>query len=310
MGLFMQKGEVHPESMKTVAFLGLGAMGSRMAARLLDAGHAVVAYNRSPGPAEALRAKGATLASTPREALADVDVALSMLTDDGASRSVWTHPETGGLAGVKAGTVIIESSTLSPAWVRELGDTVDRAGATLVEAPVVGSTPQAEAGQLSFLCGGQGTVVDGIRPLLGTMGTAVFHVGEVGLGTVVKLAVNASLAVQVAALGELLAVVQRQGVELARAVEILGSMPTAAPALKGIAGLILAGDHAPRFPVQLVAKDLGYAAAMAAQVDTPVPTTQAVRDLYERAIQAGLGDRNLSAVAELFNQKVADATPG
>ena len=140
--------------MSKVAFLGLGAMGSRMAANLLKAGHAVTVWNRSPAAAEALVASGARKASSPMAAAESADFVFAMVCDDDASQNVWLDSTNGALAGMHPGAVAIESSTLTPEWIRELSEHFRAKGISLLDAPVSGSRPQAEAAQLVYLIGG------------------------------------------------------------------------------------------------------------------------------------------------------------
>lgn len=279
----------------SVGFLGLGQMGRRMAARLLAAGHTVRAYNRSPNAGDSLRAKGATICLTPAEAASGADVVLSIVTDDAAARSVWLAPDTGALSTIRPGAIVIESSTVTPGWVSNLAQAVEGRGAYFLDAPVAGSTPQAEAGQLAFLVGGEAERVDAVRDLLMTMGKAVLHVGPAGHGAVFKLLVNALFATQVATMAELLRAAQVQGLEPSRVVDLLSKMPVSSPAAVGVASLMVANDHAPRFPVDLVAKDLGYAAELADEM----PMSVAARERYTAASDAGDGAANLSAVGRL-----------
>ncbi len=195
--------------MSTVAVLGLGAMGRRMAKKLLEAGHDVVAYNRTGERARALEAEGATRAESPREAAARSDIVIGMVTDDDASRAVWLDANTGAIGGLREGAVAIESSTLTSAWVRELADAVTARGAGFLDAPVVGSRPQAEAGQLIYCVGGAAETLNKARGGLSAMGAAIHHVGPVAAGIATKLAVNALFGIQVAALGEMLGMVRK-----------------------------------------------------------------------------------------------------
>ncbi|MEM7786339.1 MAG: NAD(P)-dependent oxidoreductase [Bacteroidota bacterium] len=196
----------------TVSILGLGAMGARMAARLLAAGHAVNVWNRTPERAAPLVDAGARLGASPRDAASGAEVVISMVTDDAAARAVWTGPE-GAVFGLGPGAVAVESSTLTPAAVAELAEAVTEAGAVFLDAPVAGSRPQAEAGALVYLVGGDAQAVERVRPLFDVLGGAVHHVGPTGQGAAVKLAVNALFATQVAAVAELLAMLQASGVD-------------------------------------------------------------------------------------------------
>ena len=283
----------------SVSILGLGAMGSRMAARLLAAGHAVTVYNRTAGRAEPLREQGAAVAATPREAAAAADVVLAMVRDDDASRAMWSGSE-GALFGLREGAVAVECSTLTPERVREWAERVRATGAGAVEAPVVGSRPQAEAGSLGVLVGASADDLARVRPVLDVIGGAVHLVGEPGEAAVMKLAVNALFAVQVAAVAEALACARRSGLDPARAAEVLGALPVTSPAAKGAMAAMLAGQFAPLFPIDLVQKDLRYAAESAGSVGADVPMARAAGDVFARAAEAGHGALNITGVARLF----------
>jgi 3-hydroxyisobutyrate dehydrogenase len=155
--------------MSKVAFLGLGAMGSRMAANLLKAGHE-------------LAASGAKAAATPREAAEGNDFIIAMVSNDEVSRRVWLDGSNGALAGAKAGAIAIESSTLTPAWVDELGRVTSQVGVTLLDAMVSGSTPQAESAQLVFLVGDDAESLKRAEPLLKALGSSIQHAGPEGCG--------------------------------------------------------------------------------------------------------------------------------
>ena len=284
----------------TVAFLGLGAMGARMAAHVLDAPDtALTVWNRSPERAAPLTERGATVAATPREAAAGAEVVVAMVTDDEASRAVWTGPD-GALAGLGTGAVAVEASTLTPAWVRELGAAAAAAGGRFTDAPVLGSRPQADAAALVTVAGGDAAALGAARPVVDAYSGAVHHVGAVGAGAAIKLAVNALFGVQVAAVAELLAVLRAEGLDEARAVEVLGAVPVTSPAARGAMGAIAARAYAPLFPIDLVEKDLGYAAATAAAHGSDVPTTAGARVAFQRAQAAGHGGTNITGVAQVF----------
>ena len=282
----------------TVSILGLGAMGARMAARLLDAGHTVTVWNRTPERAAPLVAAGARVGASPRDAASGADIVVSMVTDDDASRAVWTGPE-GALAGLATGAVAVESSTLSPAWTTDLAASVRDAGATFLDAPVAGSRPQADAGALIYLVGGDAEAVERVRPVFEVLGGAVHHVGPVGQGAAIKLAVNALYAVQVAAVAEQLAMLRAAGVDEARAAEVLGATPVASPAAVGAMGAIVARRFDPLFPIDLVEKDLRYAVAASRAGGAEAPVTEAARAVFGRAQEAGLGGDNITGVAQL-----------
>lgn len=282
-----------------VAVLGLGAMGSRMATRLLAAGHAVTVWNRTPAAAAPLQALGATVAATPRQAVAQTEVVLSMVRDDEASLAVWLGEPDGALAAMQAGAVAIECSTLSLPRAQTLAEAARSQGVTLLDAPVSGSRAQADAGQLLFLVGGDAPVFERVQPLLGVLGAGAQHVGPAGHGALAKLATNALLGLQVAALAELMPWLRQQGADVPRLLQALGRTSVWAPVGGYLAGSMLAGDHRPQFPVELMVKDLGYVAALAGE-PADAPLLSAVRSVFQRGVAQGLGDQNMTAVARLY----------
>ena len=287
--------------MTHIAVLGLGAMGARMATRLIAAGHDVCVYNRTAERAAPLQQLGARIARSPRDAAEQADIVIAMVTDDAASRALWLDKETGALAALGTGALAIESSTLTPAWVSDLAAAAAARGVGFLDAPVAGSRPQAEAGQLIYLVGGAAPDLERAKPVLAVLGGAIHHVGPVGQGTAMKLAVNAFFGVQVAAMGEVLGLLRRAGVATDAAAEILGALPVTSPALKGIAGLMAARNFAPLFPIDLVAKDFHYIAAAAQAAGADLPVAAAAGDVFTRAKDAGLGGDNIAGVVQLFD---------
>ncbi|HET7873930.1 MAG TPA: NAD(P)-dependent oxidoreductase, partial [Methylomirabilota bacterium] len=179
--------------MATLGFVGLGAMGSRLATRLMAAGHTVVGYNRTAEKARALVAAGLRLERTPRAVAEATDTVFSMITDDAALRAVAVGPE-GVVAGLRSGAVWVEMSTVGPAVVRELGDAVAARGAAILDVPVSGSTITVEQGTASFQVGGDPKALDRVRPYLAAMGSGgVTHVGPLGLAKTMKVATNLGL---------------------------------------------------------------------------------------------------------------------
>ncbi|MFC3077779.1 NAD(P)-dependent oxidoreductase [Phenylobacterium terrae] len=280
-----------------VAVMGLGAMGARMARRLMESGHEVTVWNRSDGPADALAAAGARRAASPAEAVADAEVALGMVRDDGASRSVWLDTEHGALRALRADAVAIESSTVTPAWVRELAGACASRRIALLDAPVLGSRGQAEAGALIHLVGGTAAALSAATPVLAALGQAAHHMGPSGAGAAAKLLVNSLLGIQVAALAELLGAAPRLGLDPRRFVAVLGETPPCSPAARAAAQGMLAHAFAPAFPIDLLEKDFAYLLVMAGQA---LPMSDAARSVFERAKAQGLAGKNMTAVAELY----------
>ena len=286
--------------MAKIGFLGLGAMGSRMAWALLRAGHAVTVWNRTAGRDEELVARGAFRAATPRDAVAGAEFTISMVRDDEAAREVWLAPGTGAVSGLKPGCVALECSTVTPGWIETLAHACGDAGAEFLDAPVAGSRPQAEAGQLIFLVGGAPATLARAQPVLEAMGGAVHHAGPVGSGAKVKLAVNAMLGIQIAAVAELVGWLGKQQVDLAQALRIIGATPVASPAARLAADSMLAGAFAPLFPIELMAKDLGYLVATGAASAASTPMAEAAAAVFDRGIRDGHGEAHATAVARLY----------
>jgi 3-hydroxyisobutyrate dehydrogenase len=207
---------------------------------------------------------------------------------------VWLDPLTGAAAALAPEAIAIECSTLSPAWMAELAAALP---VRLVDAPVAGSRPQAEAGQLVFMAGGSEAAIERVRPLLLHMGGAVHVVGASGAGSWLKLAVNGLFGIQVVAMAEQLSLLRAAGLDLGVALAALKTMPVLSPAACGAGALMLAANYAPQAPVDLIAKDLACALAASAQV---LPLTQTAEARYQAARQAGLGNENLVAVAKLY----------
>jgi 3-hydroxyisobutyrate dehydrogenase len=290
--------------MQKVAFLGLGVMGSRMVARLLDGGMRVTAWNRRPDRAEPLRARGATIAASPRDAVWDADVVISMVADDEASRVVWLG-EGGALAGARTDAVAIECSTLSPGWVLNLAERAREAGVAFLDAPVTGSRPQAESGELLFLIGGDREAVERVRPVLRPMSRDVVHLGPVGSGARMKLVNNVTSAVQASALAEALAFIEACGLEPTAAMSVLTDGAPGSPLVKTLAPRMMLRDYDVNFQLSLMRKDVVYAIAEARRCGVELGTGAAARGLLDAAVAAGFGESDFSAIAEAVPGKPA-----
>jgi 3-hydroxyisobutyrate dehydrogenase len=283
--------------MTKVAFLGLGAMGSRMAKNILATGFDLAVWNRSEAAAKTLEAQGAISAKSPKEAAEGADVVVAMLTDDKASESVWTS----ALTGMKKGAVAVEMSTLTPAWVAELAQRAEAAGVKLLDAPVSGSRPQAEAKALVIMTGGDAAAYEAAKPVLAAMG-APHHVGPTGTGAVYKLAVNALLGIQIAAWAELIAFFEQNGVNPADAVALIATMPVSSASGGGMAKLMIANDHAPRFTNALLAKDFRYLQQTAATTSGKTPVSDVAAAIFASGAEKW-GEENVTAVVKLYESK-------
>jgi 3-hydroxyisobutyrate dehydrogenase-like beta-hydroxyacid dehydrogenase len=272
-----------------------------MVKALIGCGHEVTVWNRTIDRCEALRPVGARIAGSPADAAAEADFVIAMVRDDEASRSIWLANGTGALARMRPGAIAIESSTLSVGWVRDLGQAVNAVpGVSFLDAPVAGSRPQADARQLIYFVGGDADVVTKAEPVLRSMGAAIHHAGPTGAGAAIKLAVNALFGVQVAVLAELMGALAKAGIDLEKAVGIIGATPVCCPAAKAASASMLARDFAPLFPVELVEKDLGYLRSMAGSAGAEVAISEAAHTVMSTAVARHLGADHITGIVRLY----------
>ena len=288
-----------------VALLGLGIMGTGMAGRLLDAGYPLSVYNRNPVKAQALLARGAELALSPRAAAAGASVVISMLSDVPVCRDVWLGRGE-ALVDAAPGTVLVESSTVTVEWIHELNQKAQEHGCELVDAPVTGSKVQAESGQLLFLAGGSDAALGKIDPILRAMGRDVVHVGPVGSGARLKLINNFLSASQIAALAEAMSLIERSGLNREKALQVLTEGAPGSPLVKLISGRMVAKQYEPHFLLRLMAKDLRYAVAEADLQALDLDMGRAALRVFEHAITAGQGEDDMSAVVEQFRSEAVE----
>ena len=267
-------------------------MGSRIARRLLEAGHDLVAWNRTAEKAQPLVEAGAVAAATPAEAAARAEVILTMVADPAALRDV-TEGEDGVAAGVGEGATVIEMSTVGPDAVRRLGSVLgEQAG--LLDAPVLGSRSEAEEGTLKVFVGGPPELVARWTPLLSVLGSPL-HVGPLGSGAAAKLVANTTLVGTIGVLGEALALAEGLGLPREKAFEVLAATPLAAQAERRRES-IESGEYSPRFALYLARKDAELVVAAAREAGVDLRLTEAARAWLADAEEAGLGDRDYSAV--------------
>jgi 3-hydroxyisobutyrate dehydrogenase-like beta-hydroxyacid dehydrogenase len=273
-----------------VAFLGLGAMGAPMAGRLLDAGHDLTVWNRTPARADALVARGATAAATPAEAARDAEVVVTMVADPPALDQVIE-----AVAGsIDPGAVLVEMSTVGPTAIRSVAEGL--APVRVLDAPVLGSVPQAEAGSLTILVGGDRDALARCAEVLEAIGRIV-HVGPAGAGATVKLANNAAGMSALVALGEVLSFTDRAGLDPEAVLDALGMGPLASFVERWRPGVTGATGGRVDFRLVLARKDLALAADEAQELGVRL---QMVRDAIaacDEAIAAGLGEQDNTAVA-------------
>ena len=286
-------------STPAVGFIGLGNMGSAMATRLLEAGFDVTVYNRSPGKAEALAARGATVAATVAQACAG-DVVITMLANDDAVDAVVTG-EGGVLATLREGATHISSSTISAALSKRLMAAHAAAGRQYMTATVLGRPEAVAAGKLFVLAAGPAQVVDPLMPVLDALGQRTFRVSDVAaVGNVVKLSANFLLANVIESLGEAVALVSKAGVDRRDYIDILTSTLFSAPAYETYGGLIAREEFEPAgFAARLGIKDIRLVLAAAEELEVPLPIASLLRDRFLALLASGGGDLDWSAISTL-----------
>jgi 3-hydroxyisobutyrate dehydrogenase-like beta-hydroxyacid dehydrogenase len=284
-----------------VGLIGLGLMGHPMGANLLKAGHELTVWNRTASRGDDLVAQGAKRAATPREVAAASEVILTIVSDPPAVESVlWG--ESGVFAGLRRGSVMIESSTVSPGLEKRAAAAAAALGAEFLEAPVTGGTWGAEKGELVFMVGGEASTLKRVEPVLGAMGKKWFHLGPVGAGQTVKLAMNLLLDVQVEAFAEALALVTRAGVPGQSLFEVMQSSMGRSGVLDLKGANMLKGEYKPSFPLRLMHKDLGLALDLANQLGVPLPAGAASREVLNAVKGAMTEDVDFSALATFWKQ--------
>jgi len=283
-----------------VGFLGLGQMGRAMAGRLIEAGHELIVYNRSPAPARALGEKGATIAGEP-SGVFGAEVVITMLADDAAIESVWIR---GGLVReMPHSCVHLNMATVSLGMGKQLARLHREAGNGYVSAPVFGRPHAAAAGQLDIVAAGADTALERCRPLFAILGKQSFVVGaEPWLANVVKIARNFLLATVVESLGEAFALVRKSGVDPALFFNIITTTSFNAPAYKSYGQRMVEKDFEPTFALKLGLKDVELALDAAAGVGAPLPVAELMRERHRAAIAAGFGEKDWAALGEYIAQ--------
>jgi 3-hydroxyisobutyrate dehydrogenase-like beta-hydroxyacid dehydrogenase len=287
--------------MPTLGFVGLGAMGSRLARRLLQAGHRVIAYNRTPDKARALVAAGLGLAPSPRAAAEASEVVFSMVADDAALRAV-SLGEDGIVAGLRPDAVYVEMSTVSAAATREIGEAVAARGATMLDAPVSGSTITVDQGQASIAVGGDARAIERVRPYLAVMApNGITHVGPLGLAKTMKIAANLGLAIQMLAFSEAVLLAEKSGIKRETAVEALVQSVIASPMVKYRGPFVIGGM--PReawFKVAMIQKDLDLALSQGHAAGVPLPMTALAQQWLTMTRALGLGEHDFAVVFDVL----------
>jgi 3-hydroxyisobutyrate dehydrogenase-like beta-hydroxyacid dehydrogenase len=281
-------------------------MGGNMAVRFLGAGHTVYGETRHRGEVQTLEREGLQWRDTPRELAEAAEFVFTSVPTDAVLEEVASGPD-GILAGLAAGKVWVDMSTVSPQVSRDLARRVKERGAALLDAPVSGSVPQVQSGTLTIMVGGDEHAFARVEPILRELGTPTY-IGENGQGLVLKLAINISLAVQMLAFAEGLLLADRAGVDRTRAVEVMTQSPIGSPMLKARAELVLDLPDEAWFDIGLMHKDIGLALETARQLGVPTPSAAAADEVLTMARAAGYEHRDIAALFEVLAQVTSDTT--
>jgi 3-hydroxyisobutyrate dehydrogenase-like beta-hydroxyacid dehydrogenase len=282
-----------------LGFVGLGVMGSEMVVRLLARGHTVTGYNRTRGKAERLIERGMKWADSPRSVAEASDVVFSMVTNSAALGAVIEGP-TGILGGQRAGKTLVDMSTVSPSYSRDVAAKVREKGADMLDAPVSGSVITLQEGKLSVMVGGRRETFERLKPLLEDIGPKVTYVGDNGLALAMKIAVNLSLAVQMLAFSEGVLLAEKSGIAREVAVDVLTHSVVASPMVQYRGPFVLKMPEEAWFNVNMMQKDMLLALELGRQLDIPMPTTAVTNEFLTAARGMGLVERDFAVLFEVL----------
>ena len=283
-----------------VGFIGLGNMGSRMAQRLLNRGYRLEVYDQDPAKANLMATKGALVAKSVFELAPNIDLLLSCLTNDEAVQSVYTGAE-GFFAGARAGTVVLEMSTISPESSRELHKLGARRGIEVMDVAISGSTPAAEKGILTLLAGGNRELFRAAKPIFDALAKQYFLLGGPGSGTAMKLVVNTLLGVGMQAIAEAIVLGEKEGLDRKPMLDVLAQTAVITPAHVGKLARIAINDYSPQFPLQLMNKDFRLILKAAAEARIPMPATEAAFQVNSEELSRG-EDEDFSVVVRRMEE--------
>jgi len=285
--------------MANVGFIGLGSMGAAITQRLLAAEQSVTGWNRTRSKADKLIEAGMKWADSPRQVAEASEVIFSMVFDDEALRTVVTGPD-GVLAGLSPGKIYADMSTVSPDVVRELAKLVAEKGAHMLDSPVSGSPVTVKEGKLTFMVGGDKEAFDKLEPILLTIGPKATYIGESGLASVLKIAVNLSIPVQLLALYEGLALAEKHGVSREIALEVMLNSAIASPAMKYRGPFAIELPEEPLFNVTGQRKDIFMALQMGHEVDLPLHTAAATAQVMAASSAMGFADEDFGVMYKVL----------
>ena len=284
----------------SIGFIGLGLMGRPMAQNLLRAGLPLTIWNRTKSKADDLVRAGAKLAENPRDVAVQSDVLITIVSDPPALEEVLFS--SGALEALRKGTILIDSSTVSPDTARRVAAVCAERGVDFLDAPVTGGTWGAEKGELVFMVGGEAKVLERAKPVLEAMGKKFFLLGPNGAGQTVKLGMNLLLALEVDAWAESLALVTKAGVPAERLIEVMQSSMGHARLLDVKTPLMLKDEYPASFPLRLMHKDLRLALELAREHGANLPAAEAAYATYTAVKDASKDDPDFAAVARFWKK--------
>jgi 3-hydroxyisobutyrate dehydrogenase-like beta-hydroxyacid dehydrogenase len=287
--------------MANLGFVGLGVMGSEMVNRLLGKGHTVTGYNRTRAKADWLVKKGMKWADSPRAVAAAADVTFSMVTNSAALQAIVEGPD-GMLSSLTAGKILVDMSTVSPAFSRSIAAKIREKGSEMLDAPVSGSVITLQEGKLSVMVGGPAATFERVKPLLYDIGPKVTHVGENGLALVMKIATNLSLAVQMMAFSEGILLAEKSGIARETAVDVLTHSAVASPMIQYRGPFVLKMPDEAWFNVNMMQKDMLLALELGRQLAVPMPTTAVSNEFLTAARGMGLVEKDFAVVFDVLAQ--------
>ena len=293
--------------MATIAYIGVGNMGRAMILRLLQAGHSVTAYNRTREKAKVVEHSGARLASSPAEAVQGADIVFSSVTNDEASREVWTGPQ-GILVGkLRPNTLVAECSTLSHDWVMELAALVRSKGLRYVDCPVAGRPDAAEKGELRVYIGGAKEDLEELRPYIEPFSSKIFHFGPVGAGTAYKLIYNLLGVIQVASTAEAMVQCEAAGIDLHAAAEAFALGYTGSKHVAHHSATMAEGKRGQEvaFSGKGRLKDSLYGVQLAKKLGRQALIGEAASRVFDQMVEVGMGDANDSEVIDALREIAA-----
>jgi len=283
-----------------VGFIGLGIMGSRMAANLVQGGHELVVYNRTPSKADALVQAGARFAATPRIAADGVEIVMTML-DAPETVEQCALGDDGFLQAMSQGSIWVDCSTVNPSFTLRMASAANERGVRFVDAPVTGSKGPAERAELIFLVGANAADIEPVRPLFELMGKRIVHAGGIGKGNSVKMVINLLLGQAAVAFSEAIALGQSLGLSQALLLDTIIGGPVAPPFITGKRSKLESGQFDPEFPLRLMYKDLRLASDSAQESGAVLLLGNIAKEAYALAVKNGYGDEDFSAIYKLYN---------